>query len=730
MKRFLLSNISIKIGIGFFLALIAIIIVQYLTDNSIENLKTSQQEMLRSNYLTSKVSLIESSVYAYDNKISDFVCTGNSYFLKNNEVNLKQAIVNMQFLLDQNLSGDQKILVIKLDSLVKMEINAAQQTLADYHNESKSDAIAQVSSGIGERILDDISYVVSSFQRMESENLSRIIERRNQHTREVEMMNNMATGFAIVVIVISIMVLFRDIKRRNKVELELRNAEKQAYKVAEMKEQFMANMSHEIRTPMNSILGFANFLSHTELNKDQQDYIRAIQASGENLLTIINDILDFSKIEAGMLHIEKVAFNPAELFHSLQVMFQQRADEKNLSLNFNVDDIPVTLIGDPTRLTQILVNLINNAIKFTKQGGVSVTVRKLTENDDEIFLDFQVKDSGIGIPHEKLDAIFDRFNQADTDTTRKFGGSGLGLSIVKKLIELLNGKIKVESNVGIGTVFIFQLPFKKNSVAFKENLSDNKIESPKPATSAAVLVVEDNIMNQKLAQSLLQYWGFKFEIAENGNVAIEKLKVKSFDLILMDIQMPELNGYDTAFFIRNNLKLDTPIIAMTAHALQGERDKCIRYGMNDYISKPIHEKELLKLIEKYLNIGQPELSSNQNHYKSSQSNNKITNLQYLNDLSNGKPEFVRQMVDLFILEAPEEIAKLEQAINQMQYEDIYSIAHKFKSTAYFVGIDSAKSDLITIERCASEKSNPELIRSCFIKVKDVCNRAVDELKSL
>ena len=264
------------------------------------------------------------------------------------------------------------------------------------------------------------------------------------------MMNNMATGFAIVVIVISIMVLFRDIKRRNKVELELRNAEKQAYKVAEMKEQFMANMSHEIRTPMNSILGFANFLSHTELNKDQQDYIRAIQASGENLLTIINDILDFSKIEAGMLHIEKVAFNPAELFHSLQVMFQQRADEKNLSLNFNVDDIPVTLIGDPTRLTQILVNIINNAIKFTKQGGVSVTVRKLTENDDEIFLDFQVKDSGIGIPHEKLDAIFDRFNQAYTDTTRKFGGSGLGLSIVKKLIELLNGKIKVESNVGIG----------------------------------------------------------------------------------------------------------------------------------------------------------------------------------------------------------------------------------------------------------------------------------------
>jgi signal transduction histidine kinase/CheY-like chemotaxis protein/HPt (histidine-containing phosphotransfer) domain-containing protein len=728
MKKFLLSNLSIKISIGFFLAFLTIIIVQYLSDDSIDKLKDSQQEMMKSNMLISKVSMVESAINSYDGKISDFVCTGNDLFIKNNDTNLKKIISNMTYLQSQELNSEQKSLINKLDSLVKEEIQIAQKTLADYYSQRNNREVPNVDPGMGESVLDNIAIVATSFQTLETDNISLIKKSNDAHTQKMELTNELATAFALIVIFISVLVLLRDIRRRNVLEKELRFAEKQAYKVAEMKEQFMANMSHEIRTPMNAILGFANFLNHTKLDSKQQEYINAIRTSGENLLTIINDILDFSKIEAGMLRIENISFSPADMLHSLQMMFSQKANDKNLSLNFNIDSgIPPTVSGDPTRLTQILVNIINNAIKFTEQGGVSVTAKVDSESKDEITLEFQIKDSGIGISPENLKTIFDRFNQADTDTTRKFGGSGLGLSIVKKLVELQKGQINVDSNLGLGSVFTFRIPYKKNPDVQSFITSPNIIPTASDNINSTVLVVEDNPMNQKLAQSLLDYWGFSCEIANNGRIALEKLKVKKFNLILMDIQMPELNGYDTTSAIRLNLRIQTPIIAMTAHALPGEREKCLSFGMNDYISKPIRENELLQLINKYIatqNIHVPEKSENKREVVHPEKN---INLQYLNDLANGNPDFVKQMIQLFLTEAPQELAKLEQAVNLEDFTEIYSIAHKFKSTTSFVGIDN--SDLAAIEKSAKGNLDLEEIRNRLNHLKSVCAMAIVELKN-
>ncbi len=365
-------------------------------------------------------------------------------------------------------------------------------------------------------------------------------------------------------------------------------AKEKAEESTKLKEAFLANMSHEIRTPMNAIIGFSDILSKRNLGAQEKEYILTIKKAGENLLTIINDILDISKIEAGMMTFEERNFSVKEIFISLNVMLMEKAKEKNLELLFTCDtNVPNILLGDNTRLTQIIINLVGNAIKFTQKGKVEAHVKVLEKDDETTLLEFSVTDTGIGIPQDKLEDIFERFRQAESHTTRKYGGTGLGLSIAKQLVDLQGGSLSVKSEFNKGSTFTFCIPY-KNSVETK-HAPDVPVKkyNMQELSKINIMLVEDNKLNIKLILSLFSEYNLKLSVAENGSLAIEKLKENNFDIILMDMEMPVMNGYEAATFIRKELKNNIPIIAMTAHAMAGERERCLSLGMNDYISKPI-----------------------------------------------------------------------------------------------------------------------------------------------
>ncbi|HEX4887963.1 MAG TPA: PAS domain S-box protein [Luteibaculaceae bacterium] len=399
-----------------------------------------------------------------------------------------------------------------------------------------------------------------------------------------------------------LLVAMVDITERLRLERE-RQQQKVMQETLRVKDQFMANMSHEIRTPMNAIIGFTDLLDKSGLSDTQLEYVEAIKSSGKNLLTIVNDILDLSKIHNGKIVFERSPVSVEDVCKNIAVIFEPKAKAKGLKLNTLLDpNDRIVVWGDQVRLSQILINLLGNALKFTEQGGVSFGYRVVSKTNEEVTLEFVVEDTGIGIETNLLDRVFDRFTQANTETNRLYGGTGLGLSIVKGLIEALNGSIQVSSEKGKGTRFSFKLTFEKYPEDGHASMDHSEPESQQPKdyhiAGKRILLVEDNKLNQRLALTLLKQAGCLVELAENGEEAVAWLKKARFDLVLMDMQMPIMDGYTAVGVIRNDLKMDVPIIAMTAHAMAGERDKCIGLGMNEYVSKPFTKDDLFQKMER------------------------------------------------------------------------------------------------------------------------------------
>ena len=387
-------------------------------------------------------------------------------------------------------------------------------------------------------------------------------------------------------------------KQKDNLESEVTRRTNELLIANRAKGDFLANMSHEIRTPLNAILGFISILKRDEKNASRKKYFDIVDNSGKTLLTIINDILDFSKIENGKLDIEKSCFNVKKAYEDVYSLFYEKAKEKDISLSLELDEnIPLSVLGDVVRVKQIISNLLSNAIKFTpKDGKISIYVSYAKDSEH---LSCSIKDSGIGISSENLQHIFSSFSQADSSTTRKFGGTGLGLSISKHLVELMSGSIGVKSVIDEGTTFTFDilLETSKEMMEVDNEISDETQISFNNKTQ--ILVVEDNKTNQMLLKMLLLDVNLSCDMAENGLEAVKKVQEKKYDLILMDENMPVMNGIEATKKIRE-LNEKAPIVAVTANALKGDKEKFIDAGMNDYLSKPIDNVEFIKVLQKYL----------------------------------------------------------------------------------------------------------------------------------
>ncbi len=515
----------------------------------------------------------------------------------------------------------------------------------------------------------------------------------------------------------------RDISQRKKDAEELMRAQK-------AKEQFLANISHEIRTPINGIAGMASLLSQNPTKEEQRTYLSAIKSAADNLKVIINDILDLASIESGKLQLEKIGFNLNDLLHSLIDAYGVQSAEKGVKLSYTLaEDTKKVFIGDPVRLNQIFINLISNAIKFTHTGSIQVSVKTEKVKGETYRLRFDIIDTGIGIPKSKLQTIFESFSQADASVTRKYGGTGLGLTIVKQLIELQKGSIRVISEENIGSTFTFVISYQLGKTEF---FDETKLFKPKynsQLKNASVLLVEDNDINRLYASSILKMWGCHYESAENGVVALEKIRNNSFDVILMDIQMPVMDGFETTKAIRKGdpLKNNVPIIALTANATQKDFEKCIAAGMNDCITKPFTQDDLLKTLTKYL--GKKLSIKKKPAAEEVKSVDAPVDLAYLKKVSNNNQEFIQEIVNTFLGTIPTTISDINLLVQEKNWVQLGKVIHKIKPTVTLMGIHHIKDKIQQLEHETKDGFNEELMTNLTKEVSHHLTRAVDSLSA-
>ena len=502
-----------------------------------------------------------------------------------------------------------------------------------------------------------------------------------------------------------------------------------AEEAVKSKQQFLSNMSHEIRTPMNAIIGFTKVVLKTELNDKQKEYLNAIKLSGDALIVLINDILDLAKVDAGKMAFEASPFNLKTSILDMLNLFEARILEKNLLLVIDYDDsIPHVLLGDSMRLHQIILNLVSNALKFTSHGTITVSTKLKTESDEKVEIEFSVKDTGIGISENHLDKIFDNFQQATSGTSRLYGGTGLGLAIVKQLVEYQKGSVRVDSKLGQGSTFSFVLPLLKTD---KSSTIDESIFGENFNTlNIKVLVVEDIALNQLLMKTILDDFGFERDIAANGLIAIEKLRHNFYDIILMDLQMPEMNGFEATEYIRKTMNMDIPIIALTADVTTVDLEKCKAVGMNDYLAKPLDEKLLYSKIVALIkqrniqNKNKINISTIPGNLKT-----KFTNLNYIKQLTKSDESLMAEMIALYLEQTPELIRVMNHSLATRNWQTLYDAVHKMIPSFIIMGISTEFENMAkTVQEFASTQKSETGISELIKQLDNICTQACLELK--
>lgn len=543
----------------------------------------------------------------------------------------------------------------------------------------------------------------------------------------------------------------RNLQIRHEIEFAVKEKEV-AEQSAKLKQQFIANMSHEIRTPMNAIVGLTGLLLEKEPRADQLKYLNAISQSAENLLVIINDILDFSKIEAGKVKLELIEFSLRNLLKNVVTLLRFKAEEKGITIRFDIDEnVPDHLIGDPTRLNQIIMNLAGNAVKFTEKGSVRIQAGLRHQQDNRVQLVFDIIDTGIGIPDDYVGQIFESFTQAGMDVTRRFGGTGLGLTITKELVSLMDGSIDLTSTLGVGTTFTFILPFATGQGDFLERHDDVRLidEDRAILDKCRILLVDDNEFNLMLAVDTLKGIAPHMEIteADSGLRVLELLHEKPFDLILMDIQMPGMSGTEATMKIRNEFPAhiaNIPIIAMTANVMKDDIEHYLAIGMNDHIPKPFKKESLIRKLLAHVNrteVAQREATVRVDTVSATSIQAEtvvapvvmagpVTDPRFLLSFAGQDKAKQKKYIQIFLQNAPKLLEQIEQGLVEKNYESIKIAAHSLKTQLNYMGVKEELSHIFEIEQLSKNAHRHDELTQLTQQLRVVCSAAFAELEQL
>ncbi|AHF15052.1 ATP-binding protein [Niabella soli] len=673
---------------SFITAIAAIVFLQFNSNRSTNELINGNEDLMSVLKVKSELQQVQKNVAQLEAEAKSIVIRGED--LQDGRFQQQIKRIDNSFQLLDSFETNQTIgaSIQELRQLVSRKVNMNTEVLRTFAGDGKDSAEKLINTQAGQLLSDSIRWLSNQIDERYQVNVTELIRSADNSGRQAKTFGTILAIVAVVTSLIAFGYISYKIIEQQRLIHRLNISELKARQSARVKENFLANMSHEIRTPLNAILGFTGLLKQEpELSSQAGNYTTSIHKAGENLLQIVNNILDISKIEAGMMVVEHAPFEIRHTFSDIRNIYNQKCIEKGLEFIVTIDEgVPQFLLGDEVRVTQMIVNLVGNAIKFTDKGSIQVIVTSRKKTGDAITLKFQVIDTGIGMTEPEEAAIFERFQQSEEGIARRYGGTGLGLSIVKDLVHLMNGTIEVHSKKGWGSSFIIEIPFQ---IAEADTIVDYGPEEAPGFINAQgrkILIVEDNELNQLLLQQLFRNWAIDFDTAGNGAEAIAYLKTQKYALILMDIQMPVADGYSTAGVIRNDLKIDTPIVAMTADALPGEKERCMAAGMNEYLSKPINESELKKMIAHGLQHENLYGDSGQQEHHGQQ-NLQYLKLEYLTSVSRGNREYEKEVFEQFLELFPEQLDALTARIEEGDPAPVSKIVHSMKTTVGVVGLD-------------------------------------------
>lgn len=655
--------------------------------------------------LLTDLSLLQAAARGY------IITTDESYLSRFNTAQEKvSADIRNIDLLDEGYKSDERYQegFRAIKSKISDIENIQQRFLDLAKHNNREESVRLVTSGIGQRAIDEAFAAINELSRYVAKAMA--VETEAASTKADDSVRILFFGSIVGALLMSVFAFFffRESESRYK-------SENEALKLARIKSDFLANMSHEIRTPMNGIIGMSGLLSETKLDLKQREYIEVIRSASIDLLAILNDILDFSKIEAGKVSLETIEFDLNAEVQQVRKLLEFSAEQKGILLVVDCDSrINWKLIGDSSRLKQILYNLITNAIKFTNEGSVTLTT-KLKETDESDFasVEFCVEDTGIGIPERALSRMFQAFSQADNSTSRAYGGTGLGLSISQKLAGMMNSRISVSSKEKVGSTFSFEVKFRRGAMI---EIADVPSQKPTPSfTNLRFLIVEDNQINQKVLTGLLDKTQCFYSISANGNEALDLLRQFKYDLILMDCQMPEMDGYEATAIIRNSDSLNIkniPILALTAGVTRSEQERCKSAGMNDLVTKPIDPDDLFSKIANYVQRAAIDLSV----------------IAKLRRSYGADSTLVTELITMFAKSAPEKVEVITTSLKMDNWLPVERQAHSLKSDAKTLGAIRLGDLCEDLENHTN--LSPERIVSIGFELQSETKKAVNELQSL
>lgn len=587
-----------------------------------------------------------------------------------------------------------------------------------------------------EALMYEIHEIATKIEIIEKKEIAKKIQAATQRAKETNILVASFCFMAGLLLIIVSLVLIKYLQKKKAYEKGLKEGKKQAELLAHSKEIFLANMSHEIRTPMNAIVGFTNQILETDLNPEQREQLNIVQKSNDHLLKIINEILDYSKMEAGKFNFESVSFNPDNVLKEVIELSGSLIKDKPVKINYSVvGQIPEFIVGDQGRLRQIVLNLVSNSIKFTEDGEINIKTEFRKDIKGNFLFYLYVNDTGIGIPKNKLNEIFGEFQQAHNSVYHKYGGTGLGLPITRKLVELQKGTIKIESTEGKGTEVIVTIPYTIGKSPEK-NIEENKIVVDGELLShLKILIADDDEYNRKLLHTILNKWNVHIGEAKNGLEVLEEVMNNSYDILLLDIRMPEMSGIEATEKIRklhDRVKANVPIIALTAVTSDEKKQRCKDIGINDFLSKPFNEDDLLMKITSLVGINKTELVSEtfnlKNNYFMKNETDKLINLDELKRVSNGDDKFISEMIDVFIKTSEDGMGNIEKALLEKNYKVIADYAHKIAPPCRHIGADALLDSLKKIESYARDLREINDLKILLTQARNEMNDVIRDLK--